>query len=149
VIALVTGVTQFGLGSSFFRAYNYDYESEHDRLGVISTVVVLLSLISIPVTIAALLTAPWLSQLLFQRSAFSDPVRLCALAILMQNLAVPGFAWLRAENHTISFSTLSIVNLLFNLGATIILVGVLHMGISGSLIATGGGYAVIVTCMLP
>jgi O-antigen/teichoic acid export membrane protein len=149
VIALVTGVTQFGLSSSFFRAYNYDYESERDRLGVISTVVVLLSLISIPVTIVALLTAPWLSQLLFQSPAFSDPVRLCALAILMQNLAVPGFAWLRAESHTISFSTLSIVNLLFNLGATIILVGVLRMGISGSLIATGGGYAVIVTCMLP
>src|SRR5258706_5640419 len=39
VIALTTGVTQFGLGSSFFRAYNYDYESERDRLGVISTVV--------------------------------------------------------------------------------------------------------------
>jgi O-antigen/teichoic acid export membrane protein len=148
-IALVTGVTQFGLSASFFRAYSYDYESHRDRLGVISTVVVLLSLISIPATIAAVLTAPWLSELLFGSPSFSDAVRLSALAVLLQNLAVPGFAWLRAENRAVSFSSLSIVNLLFNLAATIMLVGVLHMGIAGALLATGGGYAVVVICMLP
>src|SRR5258706_2234562 len=31
VIALLAGITQFGLGSAFFRAYNYDYESRRDR----------------------------------------------------------------------------------------------------------------------
>src|SRR5207249_2084311 len=36
-----------------------------------------------------------------------------------------------------------------NLGATIIFVGVLRMGIDGALLATGGGYAVVVVCMLP
>jgi O-antigen/teichoic acid export membrane protein len=149
VIALASGVTQFGLSSSFFRAYNYDYESQLDRMRVISTVVVLLIILSIPVTIAAALMAPWLSQLLFGNSAFSSAIRLCALAVLMQNLAVPGFAWLRAERHAAGFSALSIANLIFNLGATLIFVGVLRMGIDGALLATGGGYAVVVACTLP
>src|SRR5205085_11990822 len=44
VIALVTGVTQLSLGNAFFRAYSCDYESQRDRLKVVSTVVILLSL---------------------------------------------------------------------------------------------------------
>src|SRR5258706_6299233 len=43
-IALVAGLTQCGLGSAFFRAFNYDYESERDKLDVLSTTIVLLSL---------------------------------------------------------------------------------------------------------
>ena len=49
VISLVAGLTQLGLGSAFFRSYNYDYESQEDRAAVLSTVVILLSLVSIPV----------------------------------------------------------------------------------------------------
>ena len=149
VIALLAGVTQFGLGSAFFRAYNYDYESRRDRLRVLSTVVALLSIISIPTAFAIILTAPWLAELLFKSASFSGPMRLAAVVILLQNLAIPGLSWLRAENRVVRFTVLSIVNLLVNLGATIMLVGVLHMGISGALIATGGGYGVFVVCTLP
>jgi O-antigen/teichoic acid export membrane protein len=149
VIALMAGVTQFGLGSAFFRAYSYDYESRRDRLGVLSTVVALLTLISIPTAFAIILTAPWLTEFLFKSSSFSGPVRLAAVVILLQNLAIPGLSWLRAENRVVCFTVLSTVNLLVNLCATIILVGVLHLGISGALIAIGGGYGVFVICTLP
>jgi hypothetical protein len=149
VIALLAGITQFGLGSAFFRAYNYDYESRRDRLRVLSTVVALLSIISIPTAVAIILTAPWLAELLFKSSSLSGPMRLAAVVILLQNLAIPGLSWLRAENRVVLFTVLSIVNLLVNLGATLMLVGVLHMGISGALIATGGGYGVFVVCTLP
>jgi len=149
IVALVAGVTQFGLYSAFFRTYSYDYESERDRLGVLSTVVVLLLSASIPVTITVMISAGWLAEVLFARPSLEIPMRLAALVILLQNLTVPGFAWLRAENRAIFFSTLSIANLLVALGATIALVGVLHMGIAGSLIATGSGYAVVVVCTLP
>src|SRR5207302_1851885 len=37
VVALVAGITQFGLNSAFFRAYNYDYETRRDRMGALST----------------------------------------------------------------------------------------------------------------
>ncbi len=148
-IALVAGVTQLGLGSAFFRSYNYDFDSQHDRLGVISTVIILLSLISISVAIAMVIAAPWLATLLFRSSSFSDLVRLAGLVVLLQNLTVPGFAWLRAENRAGFFSALSIANLLITLGATIFLVGVVQMGMAGSVFAIGIGYAVVVVCTLP
>lgn len=147
-IALAVGLTQLGLGSAFFRSYNYDYETRSDRLGVLSTVVILL-LISLPILLAIILTAPWLAIFLLRDSSFSNVVRLGALVVLMQNLTVPGFAWLRAENRAAFFTMLSIINLLVNLGTTLVLVGILRMGIAGSLIGTGSGFAVVVICTLP
>src|SRR5947209_7744164 len=148
-VALVAGLTQLGLGSAFFRSYNYDYESPRDRLGVLSTVVILLALVSLPIILAIMLTAPSLAILLLRNSSFSDVIRLGALVVLMQNLTVPGFAWLRAENRAGFFTMLSITNLLVNLGTTLVLVGLLHMGIAGSLIGTGDGFAVVAICTLP
>ncbi len=148
-IALVTGITQLGLISSVFRAYNYDYESRRDRLGVLSTTVVLLSLTSLPITLLVAMTAPWLASLLLANFSFGTPIKIAALVVLMQNLSLPGFAWLRAEKRAMFFSMLSILNLLVTLGGNVILVGAAHMGINGALLATGAGYAVVVICTLP
>jgi O-antigen/teichoic acid export membrane protein len=148
-IALLSGITQLGLSSAFFRSYNYDYESQKDRRAVLSTVVVLLLLLSVPTALLFLSAASWLSFLLFNSPALSDSLKLSGLILLLQNLTVPGFAWLRAESRVLQFSLLSIVNLLSSLGATIVLVGTLHGGIVGSLIATALGYASVVLCTLP
>jgi O-antigen/teichoic acid export membrane protein len=148
-IALLVGLTQLSLGSSFFRAYSYDYESPRDRSAVLSTLTILLSLTSIPVAVTMLIAAPWLSTLLFNGPSFSNPLRIAGLIILLQNLAVPGFSWLRAEDRPAWYSGLSIANLLISLSATIILVGLLRMGISGALLAIGCGYTVVVVCTLP
>src|SRR5438552_15208100 len=141
VIALVAGITQLSLGNAFFRAYSCDYESQRDRLKVVSTVVILLSLISIPIIITAMMTAPWLANLLFKSSSYSSAVVLAALIVLMQNLTVPGLSWLRVENRAAIYSALVIANLLVNLGAALVFVGIFHMGITGALLAMGGGYA--------
>ena len=114
-IALLTGVTQLGLNSAFFRSYNYDYESQKDRLDVLSTVVVLLSLTSFCMSLSMILNASWFSTLLFNNASFSDAVKVAALVVLLQNLAVPGFSWMRAENRALYFSLLSIANLLISL----------------------------------
>ena len=148
-ITLFAAVTQLGLGSAFFRSYSFDYESQSDRLSILSTVVVLLSLISIPSTIAVMIAAPWLAELLLKSPSYSVPVEFAALVILLQNFTVPGLSWLRAENRAMSFVMLSIANLLTTLGGTIVLVGVMHIGIVGSVIATGGGYAFVLVATLP
>ena len=149
VIILVTTITQLGLNSAILRAYNYDYETRRDRLGVLSTAVILLSLISIIIALVTILIAPAVAFFLLGSASFSMAVQITALAILAQNLSVPGLAWLRAENRVKIFSTLAIINLLITLVANIILVGVAHMGIAGSLLAIVAGYAVVVICMLP
>ncbi len=148
-ILLLTGITQLGMLSAVFRAYNYDYESRQDRLKVLSTTIILLSLTSLPMMLVFILVAPWLASVLLGSASFSDSIKITALVVLIQNLSVPGLAWLRAENRATSFSVLSIINLLVALGATVILVGVMHMGIVGALLATGLGYAFIAICTLP
>ncbi len=148
-IALFAAVTQLGLGSAFFRAYNYDYETRRDRLSVVSTVVVLLSLISITMTIVVMYAAPWLADFLFKSRSYTVAVRIAAVVILLQNLTVPGLSWLRAENRALFYVILSVANLLVALGATIFLVRVMHMGIAGPVLASGAGYACIVITTLP
>jgi O-antigen/teichoic acid export membrane protein len=149
VIALVTAITQLGLIPAFFRAYNGDYDSPRDRSGVLSATIILLSLVTIPIGIAMMITAPWLSEFLFKSPSFSGSVRFTALVIILQNLTVPGISWLRAEKRAVLYSALSIANLLLVLITTIVLVGVLHTGVSGALLAQGVGLAAIVVCTLP
>ena len=149
VIDLVTVMTQLGLSSAFFRAYNGDYESTRDRLDVLSTSIILLLLASLPVAAVMMITAPWLSVLLFNSPSFSGSVELAALVIVMENLTLPGISWLRAEERAILYTALSIANMLVVLGTNIGLVGVLHLGVNGALIAKGAGYAVVVAYTMP
>jgi O-antigen/teichoic acid export membrane protein len=146
---LVSGVTQLGLSAAFFRAYTYDYDSKRDQLDVLSSTTLLLLLVSVPITIAMIIAAPWLAMLLLNNASFSNALKLSAIIILMQNLTLPGLAWLRAESRALQFSLLSIANLLIIAIATLVLIGVFHLGIAGALIATGGGYAVVALCTLP
>ena len=149
VIDLVTVMTQLGLSSAFFRAYNGDYESKRDRLNVLSTSLILLFLTSLSVAAVMMITAPELSVLLFNTPSFSESVRLAALVIVLENLTLPGISWLRAEERAVLYTALSIASMLVVLGTNIGLVGVLHLGVNGALIAKGAGYAIVVACTMP
>jgi O-antigen/teichoic acid export membrane protein len=148
-IGLGVGITQLGLSSAFFRAYGYDYSVERDRHDVVATVTTLLCLVSIPVAIVVAMLAPWLAGLLFGHSSLGNYISLAGGVVLLQNLTVPGMAWLRAESRPLLYSLLSIGNLLVTLIATIFWVGVLNGGVPGAIIANGLGYACIVICTIP
>jgi O-antigen/teichoic acid export membrane protein len=148
-IGLGVGITQLGLFSAFFRAYSYDYTSRHDRCDVVATVTALLLLASVSMASVVVMTAPWLASLLYGQPSLSNYVALAGGVILLQNLTVPGLAWLRAEGRPLLFTLLWISNLLVTLLANIYLVGVLRWGGAGSIIANGSGFACIVICTLP
>jgi O-antigen/teichoic acid export membrane protein len=148
-IALMAGISQLGLGSAFFRVYNYDYEAASDRTKVLSTTLILLLCCLLPLTLTALIAAPWLAAFLLGRADLADLVRLATLVVLLQNLTVPSFAWLQAENRAGFFVLLSTVGLLTNLGMTFVLVGAFHLGIGGALLATGCSYILVLLCTLP
>ena len=148
-ISLMTGITQLGLGSAFFRSYSYDYETQRDKLTVLSSVVLLLTCISVLTVIVVLLSSSWLASLLVNSAVFGNAIAVAVIVVLLQNLSVPGFSWLRAEKRPTFFTVLSITNLLVSLAATIIFVGVLHMGVVGALLAIGGGYGAVVLGTLP
>ncbi len=149
LITLGAGVTQLGLSSAFFRAYSYDYTDPRDRRGVVATTTLLLSLVSIVTLAVAVVGAAPLAGLLIGSRTLGGLIVLAALVILLQNLSVPGFAWLRAEDRPFFFSLLSLTNVFVNLAATFLLVGALRAGLAGALIATGSGYAFVIVCTLP
>lgn len=149
LIGLGAGITQLGLGSAFFRAYSYDFPSTYERKQVLATVTALLSMTSVPVALIVFLLSPLLASLFFGYASFAGDMALAGVVILLQNLTIPGFAWLRAENRPVFYSLLSICNLLITLVVSIVLVGFVHLGVAGSLIATGCGYACVVLCMMP
>ncbi|GCF10078.1 hypothetical protein KDI_36420 [Dictyobacter arantiisoli] len=144
IIGLVAGVTQLGMGAAFFRAYNYDYTTQSEKRCVISTMTVLLFLSSLLTIIGTVSAAPFLASHLLQHASQSRLIIIAAGVICVQNLAVPSFAWLRAESRALFYSLLSIGNMLTMLLANIVLVGFLHQGIAGSLLATGVGYSCVV-----
>jgi O-antigen/teichoic acid export membrane protein len=149
VIGLAAGITQLGLGSAFFRAYNFDYSTEHDRHRVLSTTLIILILVSSVAAVATMVTAPYVATLLFNQPGKGNLISLAAGVVLLQNLTVPGFSWLRAESRAGFYSVLSIANVIVALVANIVLVGVLHLGVAGSLMATGAGYATAAIVMMP
>ena len=148
-VSLVAGVTQLGLGSAFFRAYNYDYQTEKDRRDVLATITTLLAIVSIVTALLMFLGASWLAKTLLDSSALSNIMYLGAIIVLLQNLAVPGFAWLRAENKPLLYSLLSIGNLLVSLITNLVLIGMFSAGLMGAVIGIGSGYAFVTLCLLP
>jgi O-antigen/teichoic acid export membrane protein len=76
-------------------------------------------------------------------------VRIAAIDILAQNMTVPVFSWLRAEGRAAVFGLLASFNVLLNLGATFLLVGVWQMGSRGALLAIGCGYSGVLLCTAP
>ncbi|HEY7022788.1 MAG TPA: polysaccharide biosynthesis C-terminal domain-containing protein [Ktedonobacterales bacterium] len=146
---LLAGITQLGLGSAFFRAYNYDYTEDRDRRSVLGTSLLLLGTISVLASGLLAYLAPWIATTIFGQPALARPLIVMAWVLLVQNLTVPGFAWLRAESKALFFALLSITNLLVALIANFVFVGALQLGVEGSLLATGSGYALVALVTLP
>lgn len=148
-IALTAGIMQLGLASAFFRAYGYDFTERRDKLDVVATTMSLLCLTSASVVIAGALLSSTIASILFGQAKLGSYIILAGVVVCLQNLTIPAMAWLRVESHALSFTLLTIVNVLVTLIVTICLTGVLHWGVSGVILANGCGYACIVICTLP
>ncbi len=149
VVTLGTGISQLGLGSAFFRAYNYDFTEERDRRTVMATTTALLLLALVPILVVSALAPSFVANLVLGRADLGTIIWLIAAVILAQNLSVPAFAWMRAEDRAVAYTLLSLLNLLTTLVLTVVLVGIFRLGIAGALIAIGAGYSSVVVLVMP
>src|SRR6266849_5495164 len=148
VIAFVSSITTFGVDAVFARVYSYECKTHREQLDAISTLTCLLSLIMIPITAIGVMAAPWLSILVLGNASYSSATQVAVL-LLLQNLTIPGLMWMRVESRAMSYSIISVANFLLVAAATIVLVGMLHMGVVGALIAAGLGNVIVAVCTLP
>ena len=149
VIAFVSSITTFGVDAVFARVYSYECKTHREQLDAISTLTCLLSLIMIPITAIGVMAAPWLSILVLGNASYSSATQVAVLLVLLQNLTLPGLMWMRVESRAMSYSIISVANFLLVAAATIVLVGMLHMGVVGALIAAGLGNVIVAVCTLP
>src|SRR6266849_3979555 len=149
VIAFVSSITTFGVDAVFARVYSYECKTHREQLDAISTLTCLLSLIMIPITAIGVMAAPWLSILVLGNASYSSATQVAVLLVLLQNLTIPGLMWMRVESRAMSYSIISVANFLLVAAATIVLVGMLHMGVVGALIAAGLGNVIVAVCTLP
>ncbi|MBV9228075.1 MAG: oligosaccharide flippase family protein [Chloroflexi bacterium] len=149
IIDLISTITQLGLSSAFFRAYNRDYETPRDRAGVLANTILLLALATVPAAIVIASIAPFLSQAFLKSTAYSGPVMLTGIIILAENLAFPASSWFRAEKRPIPFTCLSVAGTVLGLLMSIVLVGVFHMGVIGALIAKSIGFFILIAFTYP
>src|SRR6266849_4183919 len=130
VIAFVSSITTFGVDAVFACVYSYECKTHREQLDAISTLTCLLSLIMIPITAIGVMAAPWLSILVLGNASYSSATQVAVLLVLLQNLTLPGLMWMRVESRAMSYSIISVANFLLVAAATIVLVGMLHMGVS-------------------
>lgn len=149
VIALLASITTLGLDASFITIRSQDCKTNREKLDALSTLSLLLLLIMIPIAIVGVMAASWLSMLLLGSTTYSTGIVLTVFLVLLQNLIIPGLMWMRVEGRAAFYSIVSVANCLLIAGGTIVLVGILHMGIVGALIAMGLGNALIVVGTLP
>jgi O-antigen/teichoic acid export membrane protein len=149
MIVFVSSITVLGLDAAFSRVYLHECNTTRERLDAISTLSLSLLLVMIPITIIGLMAAPWLSVLVLGSPTYSIAIVLTVLLILLQNLTKPGLMWMRVENRSIPYSIVSIANVFLVAGGTLVLVGMLHMGVVGALIAMGLGNVIVVVCTMP
>ncbi|WP_161981828.1 lipopolysaccharide biosynthesis protein [Dictyobacter alpinus] len=150
-LVLLGGLSQLGLGPAFVHMYHRPQSGMQDQpsVSLIATFVGLVVLLSFIMTIALNLLSPWIAQLLFHNSTYINLLCVGSLVLLLQNLTIPAYTWLRTQNRARFFTALAIVNLLLNLVLTILLVGIWQWGIQGVLIALCGSYAGVLLCIVP
>lgn len=148
-IFLVSSITILGTDSAFARLYSYECKTKREQLDALSTLTLLLLLVTIPVVVIGVLAAPWLSVLVLGSASYGVTVGLSVVLVLFQTLTVPGMMWMRLEGQATLYSIISIGNFSLVAGATFVLVGILHMGLLGGLVAMGLGNALISFCTLP
>ncbi|GCE21022.1 oligosaccharide flippase family protein [Dictyobacter kobayashii] len=148
-LALLGPLAQLGLGAAFVRLYHQCTAWPRERHILFTTLLILLATFSLCMSTLLALLAPWLSQLLLHSAGYEDLFRQAALLLLLQNMTIPGFTWLRAQGRSLAFVALALLNLLVNLALTFLLVGSWQWGNSGVLVAACGGYASVFLCSLP
>ena len=123
-----------GILTAVFRFYSA-YESERDRMEVISTAQLCNAGLSLVVTVLILLFAPFLADRVLGDRSLAPFVRIVALTLFSQNLAEVPLAYLRARGRTVTYVCVGLARTVFSVTLIILFLLVLKQGVRGVLIA--------------
>lgn len=132
ILGILVGM---GIGSAILRFY-YHYELQEDKYEVISTALITITLaVSITVTLC-ILGAKEISSLVFGSSQYSYFLQLVLISFFFSTIATIPESFLRAEQKSTIYTSITVGTLILNLSLNIYFVVVLKIGLVGILYAS-------------
>ncbi len=127
MIGLVAG---FGLAAALGRFY-FDFEDEKNRNVVMSTTLMLAAFSAAMMLLVSVPLAKPLVRLLFGSSIPSSILVLTLVTVAVGFVVDIGNIYMRLNNRSAIFVTLSLANLLIGVGLNVYFIAVLHLGVLG------------------
>lgn len=130
-VILVSAGTTAGLLRFFFKA-----EDERERNAIVVTAFAMLTALNSIATIALLLGAGPIADVVLKGAGSAALVRIVAIDLLLQGAISVPMTLMQARGRALLHSTTSLVTLVGQLGLNILFVVVLKMGVMGVLVST-------------
>ncbi|MBN1637400.1 MAG: oligosaccharide flippase family protein [Ignavibacteriales bacterium] len=132
VLGLLVGM---GLGSAIFRFY-YHYEKLKDKYEVVTTALLFVILMTVFIVLPCLIFADKISLVVFGSDQYSYYFQLMFISFFFTCIGTVPECFLRAEQRSALFTTITLITLILNVGLNIYFVAVLKMRIIGILYAS-------------
>lgn len=131
-------IPQASLVPSLFRSY-FDYDHEQQKRVVVGTAVGLGFILSGSITLVGGLFTPIICLAVFNDDAFVAMSRLILLNAFFASMSTIALGVLRAQRRSTRYSLVSLLAFVVQIATTILLVSVVHMGLSGVIWGTLAG----------
>jgi len=146
-IAFMNIFYHYGLESAFLRFYSgAGLKEPCEKKDVFSTVLFSLIITGVLFSLLIAFSAKGVSQLLLRSDQYAHIIRLTSLILLLDALFLIPLHYLRINNKASVFTTITLVNVLINVGLNIYLIRFRGMGIEGVFISNiaASGFNVLI-----
>ncbi|MDR4499281.1 MAG: oligosaccharide flippase family protein [Candidatus Scalindua sp.] len=131
-VSIIGVLVCMGISMSVFKFY-YSYDSKKEKNEVISTAIIFTFLITGVFVFTGVINRELLSNLLFQTNAYTKYIKIVLFTFLFDNTFNILLAFIRAQQKSLLYTTISIARLLIGLGLNIYFVVFRGMGVLGIL----------------
>jgi O-antigen/teichoic acid export membrane protein len=125
-----------GIAHATLRFY-FEYPEQRDRNAVVSTALILSFLVMSAGALVLCGIAPWISSIVFGGTQYTLALRVVFIMMVLETSREINLAFVRAQERSTLFVAMSILQLVVQVGANVVTVWYLHMGIVGVLVGNG------------
>lgn len=134
-VAFLSMFLNFGMGSAVFKYY-FATQDEGVRRQILGTAYIMLFAAALIICSALVPISEHLSRWIFASSAYTDYFRLVLIVAFLNTASIIPFAYFRAEGKAGYFAFLGFLKFIVTLGAIILLIVHLNLGVWGALLGT-------------
>jgi O-antigen/teichoic acid export membrane protein len=133
-VLIIQSVLGSGIAHSALRFY-FEYDKPEDKKAVISTALISSFLLSAAGALVCLVAAPAISNAVFHTTEYTLAFRIACISMVLEISREINLAYVRARERSVLFSVMAVVQLCTQVGASVVAIVHLKLGIVGVLAA--------------